>query len=76
MRISGVTADTRIWIPLALGNHVDHQLVRSAAQQSKLPGQRGYYEDYPYAEDTAAVAASRCPVQIWRRRRYQSRRKV
>ncbi|GBL18928.1 2'-N-acetylparomamine deacetylase [Anaerolineaceae bacterium] len=61
VRISGVTADTRIWIPLALGNHVDHQLVRSAAQQSQLPGVRGYYEDYPYAEDTAAVAGITLP---------------
>jgi LmbE family N-acetylglucosaminyl deacetylase len=61
VRISGVTADTRIWIPLALGNHVDHQLVRLAAQQSELPGQRGYYEDYPYAEDSAAVAGITLP---------------
>ena len=61
VRISGVTADTRIWIPLALGNHVDHQLVRSAAQQSELPGQRGYYEDYPYAEDAAAMAGITLP---------------
>ena len=63
VRISGVTADTRIWIPLALGNHVDHQLVRLAAQQSELPGQRGYYEDYPYAENNAAVAVITLPDQ-------------
>lgn len=61
VRISGVTEDTRIWIPLALGNHVDHQLVRAAVQQSELPGQRGYYEDYPYAEDNAAVAGITLP---------------
>ena len=61
MRISGVTADTRIWIPPALGDHVDHQLVRLAAQQSELPGQRGCYEDYPYVEDNAAVAGITLP---------------
>ncbi len=61
MRISGVTADTRIWIPPALGDHLDHQLVRLAAQQSELPGQRGCYEDYPYAEDNAAVAGITLP---------------
>ena len=61
VRVSGVTADTRIWIPLALGNHVDHQLVRAAAQQCALPGRRGYYEDYPYAEDAAAIAGITLP---------------
>ena len=60
-RVSGVTADTRIWIPLALGNHVDHQLVRAAAQQCALPGRRGYYEDYPYAEDATAIAGVTLP---------------
>jgi LmbE family N-acetylglucosaminyl deacetylase len=38
-----------VYAPLGLGNHVDHQLVRQAAE-----GWRGdeivYYEDYPYAE--------------------------
>ena len=61
MRISGVTADTHIWIPLALGNHVDHQLVRIAAQKTELPGKRGYYEDYPYAEDAAAMQCITLP---------------
>ena len=61
VRISGVTADTHIWIPLALGNHVDHQLVRLAAQQSELPSKRGYYEDYPYAEDAAAMQCITLP---------------
>jgi len=34
---------------------VDHQLVRLTAQQTELAGKRGYYEDYPYAEDAAAM---------------------
>ena len=61
VRISGVTAATRIWTPLALGNHVDHQMVRAASQQCALPGQRGYYEDYPYAEDATAIAGVTLP---------------
>lgn len=36
------------WLPMAIGHHVDHVLVREAAE--RLPGlQRLYYEDYPYA---------------------------
>jgi LmbE family N-acetylglucosaminyl deacetylase len=37
-------------IPLALGGHVDHRLVRLAAEQIHEPGvQHWYYADYPYA---------------------------
>ncbi|MGE5222131.1 MAG: PIG-L deacetylase family protein [Omnitrophica WOR_2 bacterium] len=32
--------------PLALGNHVDHELTRSAAEATGIP--LYYYEDYPY----------------------------
>ncbi len=43
-----VTAETAVYAPLGLGNHVDHQLVRTAAE-----AWRGrellYYEDFPYA---------------------------
>jgi len=35
--------------------------VRLAAQQSELPGKRGYYEDYPYAEDAAAMQCITLP---------------
>lgn len=46
--------------PLTVGHHVDHQLVRQAAEQ--VWGERLiYYEDYPYAakpDQVAAVVAS------------------
>ncbi len=39
--------------PLAIGNHVDHQIVRRAAELCFGPDLI-YYEDYPYALDEAA----------------------
>jgi LmbE family N-acetylglucosaminyl deacetylase len=44
-----------LYAPLGVGLHVDHQIVRRAAE---LTGQTLiYYEDYPYAEDPAALQA-------------------
>jgi LmbE family N-acetylglucosaminyl deacetylase len=39
--------DSRLYVPLGIGNHVDHQLTRRAAEATGLP--LIYYEDYPYA---------------------------
>ncbi len=42
-----------IYAPLAVGHHVDHQIVFQAAIQLRHCGFRvQFYEDYPYAEDT------------------------
>ena len=41
----------RVVAPYTLGHHVDHQLVRRAAEFSGTP--LVYYEDYPYAEREA-----------------------
>jgi LmbE family N-acetylglucosaminyl deacetylase len=43
--------DISVYAPLGLGNHVDHQLVRRAAE-AWLDTRLVYYEDYPYAEET------------------------
>lgn len=54
----GINRRTRILCPLAVGHHVDHQLVRQAAVQAfagRQPPLR-FYEDYPYAEDDEALA--------------------
>lgn len=40
----------RVFIPLTIGNHVDHQLTRLAAEKVFEPSQRVYYEDYPYVQ--------------------------
>jgi LmbE family N-acetylglucosaminyl deacetylase len=47
-----VPAAARVYCPLAIGGHVDHVLVRSAAELA-LPGRLTYYEDYPYAQKVA-----------------------
>ncbi len=47
-----------VLIPLAVGHHVDHQLVRAAAERWGAPGgQIAYYEDFPYAESDWALEA-------------------
>ncbi|MBX3057743.1 MAG: PIG-L family deacetylase [Anaerolineae bacterium] len=42
--------------PLAVGNHVDHQIVRRAAEIC-FGDDLIYYEDYPYAREQEAVTA-------------------
>lgn len=44
----------RLFVPLTAGHHVDHLIVRAAAE--RLGGELIYYEDYPYAEDAAKLA--------------------
>ncbi len=44
-----------IYAPLGVGRHVDHQIVRRAAECSGRA--LTYYEDFPYAQDSRAVEA-------------------
>jgi LmbE family N-acetylglucosaminyl deacetylase len=52
--------ECRIYAPLAVGNHVDHQLVRKAAFLMHQQGfQVCFYEDYPYVvRDANALSAA------------------
>jgi LmbE family N-acetylglucosaminyl deacetylase len=54
-RESGVRGPVRVFAPLGVGKHVDHQLVFHAART--LPPRYGvlYYEDYPYAGRPGAL---------------------
>lgn len=54
-RIAALPAHDILFAPLGLGNHVDHQLTRAAAERAHIAdGARLlYYEDYPYAQQTA-----------------------
>lgn len=54
---TGVRGPVRVFAPLGVGNHVDHQLVFSAARL--LPPRYGvlFYEDYPYAAKPGALEA-------------------
>lgn len=46
----------RVYAPLTVGGHVDHRLVRQAAEAWGVPeGELVYYEDYPYAERPGAL---------------------
>lgn len=47
-RISGLSSEAALLVPLAVGGHVDHQLVRQAAEHAR-DGTRIYFEDYPYS---------------------------
>ncbi|MEP7199027.1 MAG: hypothetical protein ABI874_04335, partial [Chloroflexota bacterium] len=56
----GRKRDTRIVAPLAVGRHVDHQLVRDAARRLHRQGYHVvWYEDFPYAEKRGAVTRAR-----------------
>ena len=46
-------------LPLTIGNHVDHQLVRAAAELINAP--RKYYADYPYVATRADVISALAP---------------
>lgn len=54
-RMADLPAAGRILAPLAVGNHMDHQLTRLAAVRCFGAG-LWYYEDYPYVLDAAATA--------------------
>ena len=47
-RLKRTDPSVRLVVPLTAGHHVDHQIVRSAAES--LGRSLTYYEDYPYAE--------------------------
>lgn len=49
-------AASRVIAPLTVGNHVDHQLTRLAAEAVVAPEKLRYYEDYPYAQTPGTVA--------------------
>ena len=52
----GPLRDTTIYAPLAVGNHVDHQLVRDAILSLDAPSSIVvFYEDYPYVEEPGAL---------------------
>jgi LmbE family N-acetylglucosaminyl deacetylase len=44
-----IPRDTRVVAPLGIGNHVDHELTRKAANRLEIPVT--FYADYPYAQE-------------------------
>lgn len=53
-RIENLPRFAQLFVPLGAGQHVDHRLVRQAAEATGRP--LVYYEDYPYAEEAGKVA--------------------
>jgi len=56
-------ATTIVYAPLAVGNHIDHQLVRQAAERWR-GRELIYYEDFPYVGDDAPVELDATPLLI------------
>jgi LmbE family N-acetylglucosaminyl deacetylase len=68
-RLSGLplAAGGRVFVPLTVGGHVDHRLVRQAAEVWDAPtGELVFYEDYPYAEQPGALLAIVGDGSWWR----------
>lgn len=55
-RIAELPPSAQLFVPLGAGNHVDHRLVRQAAEATGRS--LAYYEDYPYAGEAGKVAAA------------------
>jgi LmbE family N-acetylglucosaminyl deacetylase len=55
-RLSSLDPAAHILTPLSAGHHVDHQIVRAAAETSRAS--LIFYEDYPYAETPAKLEAA------------------
>jgi LmbE family N-acetylglucosaminyl deacetylase len=52
-----LSSDGRLYVPLTVGNHVDHHVVRQAAEKWESSLERLiFYEEYPYAEQPEALA--------------------
>jgi LmbE family N-acetylglucosaminyl deacetylase len=58
--LPGVSARTLMLVPLGVGQHVDHQLARQAAEllAADSANPLAYYEDYPYAGDPSQLQAA------------------
>lgn len=54
VQLAALPAYGRIFAPLTVGNHVDHQLTRLAAERCLGNGLH-YYEDYPYVQRLGGV---------------------
>lgn len=63
-RLAALPSADAIYAPLAIGRHVDHQLVRRAAELC-WGARLIYYEDYPYAGEPGALEASLTTPKTW-----------
>ena len=62
IRALPLASSGRLYAPLGIGSHVDHRIVRRAAEVSGRP--LIHYEDFPYAQDPQAVRGALIP-DLW-----------
>ncbi len=65
-RMSRLPRHGTLYLPLTIGNHVDHQLVLMAAQSLEAKDTFRYYEDFPYVRISGALAAVIGDQAAWR----------
>jgi len=56
-QLLGEVRGDEILAPLAIGHHVDHQILRAAAQRA-FGLRLGFYEDFPYLQKRGAIQAA------------------
>ena len=63
-RLASLPQAGQVIAPLAVGQHVDHQLTRLACEQV-FGGDLLYYEDYPYIRQEGALARAQGEAEQW-----------
>jgi hypothetical protein len=65
--VSALPGGAILYVPLGVGHHVDHQVVRSVVKGWGIPPQWArYYEDYPYVTYPGALEAALGNSSGWR----------
>lgn len=64
--IQSLPASATVVAPLAVGGHVDHRLVRAAAEEARA-GDLLHYEDFPYVQRFGAIWRATGNPFAWRR---------
>lgn len=65
-KIPGLDENTRIYAPLAIGNHIDHQWVNATVRTWQARrAQIWFYEDFPYASISRRGNAWQARVSGW-----------
>lgn len=67
-RLASLPPAERVVAPLGAGRHVDHLLVRRAAERAFGAGSVELYEDYPYARKRWVLVKALGPPWRWRSR--------
>jgi LmbE family N-acetylglucosaminyl deacetylase len=65
-QLTSLPSSDSVYVPLAVGNHVDHQLTRLAAENWLEPSSLLYYEEFPYSQAESQLAAALGDDGRWR----------